>query len=72
MVQVVPLLERIGDWRAYLAAGLSEAEHKTLRRHERTGRPLGSEAFVAEIEALTGRVLKKRKPGPKKRSEGDN
>jgi hypothetical protein len=33
--------------------------------HFRTGRPLGSDAFVTELERETGRVLKKRRPGRK-------
>ncbi|TQV65746.1 hypothetical protein FKG94_28190 [Exilibacterium tricleocarpae] len=33
----------------------------------RTGLPIGNKAFVDYLEALTGRKLKKRKPGPKPR-----
>ena len=69
-MKAAPLLKRFGDWRAYLAAGLSEEEHETLRSHERTGRPLGSEKFIEKIEAKLGRELKKRKPGPKKAPAG--
>jgi len=36
---------------------------------ERTGRPAGSTGFVAALEALTGRLLRRQKPGPK-RSQG--
>jgi len=46
LVEVQPLLEPFGDWPAFLASGLSEAETAELRAHERTGRPLGSPAFV--------------------------
>jgi len=31
---------------------------------ERTGRPAGSTGFVAALEALTGRLLRRQKPGP--------
>jgi putative transposase len=64
-VAVRPLPGRVGDWRAFLAAGLGEEALETLRRHERTGPPLGSAAFVERLEAALGRALKKRKPGPK-------
>lgn len=37
-----------------------------LRRHERTGRPLGAVAFIEGLENRLGRALKKRKPGPKR------
>jgi putative transposase len=39
-----------------------------LRRHTRTGRPLGSESFLTRLEHLTGRVLRPRKRGPKQSS----
>jgi hypothetical protein len=40
-------------------------ELAALRRHERTGRPLGSEAFVEKVGVLIGRDPQKRKPGRK-------
>ncbi|MBN2224664.1 MAG: transposase [Deltaproteobacteria bacterium] len=52
-----------GDWRKYLAEKDEEIFIKNLRLHERTGRPLGSEEFLAKLEALTGRVLRKQKTG---------
>ncbi len=67
LVSVGPLLEREGDWRALLDRGLSEDEHKALRAGERTGRPLGSEAFVAALERDLGRPLVRQKPGRKPR-----
>ena len=66
LVAVAPMLSRIADWRGYLDAGLTAAEGDVLRRHERTGRPLGSAAFIDQLEASLGRRLKKRKPGPAK------
>ena len=36
-----------------------------LRRAETIGRPLGGEAFIAELERLTHRTLKPAKRGPK-------
>jgi len=65
VAQVSPLLERMGDWAEFLAGGLSEAEHRAIRSGERTGRPLGSAEFTAELEKRLGRVLARRKPGPK-------
>ncbi len=65
LVTVAPLLERMTDWRAFLAQGLDEAEAEALRRGERTGRPIGSTAFVEQLEHQTGRTLQRRKPGPK-------
>ncbi|MCP4349177.1 MAG: hypothetical protein GY795_27160 [Desulfobacterales bacterium] len=36
-----------------------------IRKHERTGRPLGDDSFVDRIGSETGRYLRKKKPGPK-------
>jgi len=58
------------NWRAMLRHGLeagdmSEAESAAIESHVRTGRPRGGDAFIAALEAGTGRVLGRRKPGPK-------
>ena len=42
-----------------------EEEAAALRRHERTGRPLGAPHFIEALEKRLGRPLGKRKPGPK-------
>jgi putative transposase len=54
------------SWKRYLEEGLdSSGEVERIRSATRTGRPLGTENFVARLEALTGRVLRPRKRGPK-------
>jgi putative transposase len=68
LVKSAPLLELAGDWRAFLEGGVQEGELALLRRHERTGRPLGSEKFIARLERRLGRPLRRRKPGPKPKS----
>ena len=62
---VAPLLDLAPNWRVFLKEGLTEEDADRIRRAERTGRPLGSDAFIKRLEKKTGRVLKKRKPGPK-------
>jgi len=64
LVTVTPLLERAGDWKAFLRGGIEEAALEAIRGGERTGRPLGSAEFVADLEARTGRTLARKKPGP--------
>ena len=71
VAKVAPLLDRVGDWPALLAAGLSEAEHRAIRAGERTGRPLGSADFVAGLERRLGRALARRKPGPRPKTESN-
>ncbi|MDO9490517.1 MAG: transposase [Sphingomonadaceae bacterium] len=63
LVDVAPLLERVGDWRALLDSGLDAAEHKALQASERTGRPLGDKAWLERLEAHSGRAVVPRKAG---------
>ncbi|MDH3970090.1 MAG: transposase [Rhodospirillales bacterium] len=69
LVAAAPLLELVPDWAAFLAGGLGEDELEALRRHARTGRPLGSEGFVEALEARLGRRLKPGKRGRKVKSK---
>ena len=70
LVKVAPLLKLVHDWRAFLASGLTAEKMQLLRQHERTGRPLGAEAFMERMEAAVGRVLRRMKPG-RKRGKGN-
>ena len=63
LVKVAPLLAMIGDWTAFLDSAPPEGELEALRRHGRTGRPLGDGEFLERLEGLIGRVLKPRKGG---------
>lgn len=65
LVKVAPLLEFMPDWNRLLRSGLSPEEQKTIRKHERTGRPLGDDCFISRLEKLTSRRLRKKKPDPK-------
>ena len=65
LVKVSPLRNMVGGWRAFLAEDVSVEEVEKLRRHERTGRPLGNDGFIANLEKTLNRILQKQKPGPK-------
>jgi len=67
LVKVEPLLELVGDWEDFLDVASSEEESRTLRKHERTGRPLGTMAFLNRVEHVLDRSLVPGKRGPKKR-----
>jgi putative transposase len=56
-----PLIE---DWAAYLAEPEEEKFGDLIHQNQRTGRPMGSDEFIARLEAATGLVLRKRRPGP--------
>jgi putative transposase len=61
------LLDEIGDWKTYLS-GFDDCDIETkVQKHSATGRPLGNKQFIIDLEKLTGRSLKKGKPGPKTR-----
>jgi putative transposase len=56
-------------WRHFLAAGESCEAVEAIRRNTHTGRPLGTEEFLREVEGQTKRQLIPQKPGPKRRPE---
>jgi putative transposase len=62
LVNVRPMLERVGDWSSYLSGESAESD-EVIERHTRTGRPLGSESFLERLEAVTGRSLAPKRPG---------
>jgi putative transposase len=66
LVRVAPLTKMVPNWRGFLARAIREEDIKTLRAHERTGRPLGEEEFLATLEHQLGRILRRQKPGPKR------
>jgi len=65
LVSVRPMLERISDWPTYLSRPTSKSEIDDLRKHTRTGRPLGNPGFNDRLEQLLSRTLRPQKPGPK-------
>ena len=68
LVTASPLLAMIPDWSSFLGSAIDPEQQEVLRRHERTGRPLGSKRFVGKLERLLGRSLHPRKGGrPRKK-----
>jgi putative transposase len=66
VVRVAPLAALVHDWPSFLTPAPDESELARLRRHERTGRPLGAPDFVGRLEKVLGRVLAPQKLGPKR------
>ena len=60
------MISKINDWPSYLREGERKSDIELFRLHACTGRPLGDEKFLSKLEKTTGRILKRRKPGPKK------
>ena len=65
LVTVAPLLGLVDDWAGFLGTDPDEAEAEMLRRHARSGRPLGGAPFVTALEARLERKLAPSKRGPK-------
>ncbi|MEO0410411.1 MAG: transposase [Pseudomonadota bacterium] len=66
---LAPLSERIGDWSALLDGGMDEAMAKRLEMHLRTGRPLGSDAFIGALEKRLGKTVSPGKPGRPRKAD---
>jgi putative transposase len=69
LAKVWPLLDRVGDFTAFLGTAEDQQATRALRMAETTGRPLGNAAWLQQIEQLTGRTLAPKKRGPKPRRD---
>lgn len=65
LVRAKPMLDRISDWRVYLSNEIENRQTDSIRRHTRTGRPLGTAEFVHNLEQVTGKPLALKRPGRK-------
>lgn len=66
VVRVAPVLDRVGDFAAFLDEEVDEAfTYAALRKAESIGRPVGSPEWLADLEARTGRTLAAGRRGPK-------
>ncbi|MDH3524964.1 MAG: transposase [Acidobacteriota bacterium] len=66
LVNPGPVAERVSDWDEYLSRADCARQTEALERHERIGRPLGSDDFIKRLERITGRRLRPRKVGRKR------
>jgi putative transposase len=66
---LAPLLGRYPGFAAFIEAEPDGDAFERLRRAETVGRPLGDDTFVGGLEAMTERVLKPAKRGPKFRAD---
>jgi hypothetical protein len=53
----------VSSWKEYLLAGETESEILSIRQSTHTGRPLGTEEFVRDLEESTERTLAPQKGG---------
>jgi len=66
VVNVAPVLDRVGDFQQFLGEPFDEdAAYAPLRRAETIGRPVGDTDWLKMLEKQTGRVLMAQKRGRK-------
>jgi len=68
VVKGAPALDRVGDIAAFLGEPFDEAPgYAALRKAESVGRPIGTDEWLADMEARTGLTPRPLKRGPKPR-----
>lgn len=65
------LISQIPDWASYLREEVDESDRKLFKSHALTGRPMGNSDFIDRLEKITGRSLRRGKPGPKQQKNRD-
>lgn len=68
LTQCAPVLARYPDVLALVDPDKEDLLVRNLRRAESIGRPCGSDSFIADLEARTGKVFRPLKPGPRQQS----
>jgi putative transposase len=63
MITTPGFVARIPGWRRYLDAGVDPETEARIGLFTRAGCPLGSDTWIAELEASTGRSLRPRRRG---------
>ena len=71
LTDTAPARQRFPRFADLLEAAEDEAATERLRKGESVGRPIGSEAFLASLEARTGRRLRALPRGPKPREDAE-
>ena len=62
-----PALALVPDWAAYLSGPENEPDLSELRRLTGTGRPTGDDGFIETIESMSGRRVRKKVVGRRKK-----
>ena len=65
LVNVSGLNKRVDNWAQFLSQPVDSLVVEKMRKHEQTGRPLGSRNFVLKLEKILNRMLRPQKRGPK-------
>lgn len=69
-VKIAPVLERVGDFAAFLAEDFNKALHyAALRKAKLLGWPIGTKQWLADMEARTGMTFAPQRRGPASKTE---
>ncbi|GAA0654570.1 transposase [Brevundimonas lenta] len=71
VVDVTPILDRVGNFAGFLAEPEDAQAVSALRRSYSTGRPVGAADWIAQLEEMTSRSLAPRKRGRKPRAQAE-
>lgn len=64
LVKARALLDMVSlDWLDFITQSVERSEAEMLKKHERTGRPLGDNNFISNLENTLGRRLIHKKRG---------
>jgi putative transposase len=69
LTNCIPVLERWSDLASMLESAEDEERTARLRKAESVGRPIGSEAWLVQLEGRSGRTLKPAKRGRRSQEE---
>jgi len=65
LTSVSGLNKRVDNWAEFLRQDTDTLFVEQMSKHQRTGRPLGSENFVLKVEKILHRMLRPKKAGRK-------
>jgi putative transposase len=65
-------VREITDWKGYLSDNADDAADNVFIKHVDIGRPLGDKKFIKKLEAIVGKELSRKRPGPKKHKKQGN
>jgi len=65
LMPTAPMTDMVKDWSSYLDEKVPAPVIDRLRKLTRTGRPVGNDQFVRQLEMLTGRRFRRHNPCPR-------
>jgi len=67
LVDPSPLTQMTENWREFISPEEESWALEEIRLHQKTGRPVGSEEFLLDLEKATGRLLRPQRAGRRRK-----